>query len=128
MYYGLTWSPVLISAVLVIASFWTGNFWLLGGIPLAFVGMLLSTPAFMKSIGSLVLIVSFIVTVYSWFQGDATTVGVLGAYVAGNYLPSVARTQCDMIIRDAIRRSELVLVWLHMQGSVVIRPRDVQPA
>jgi hypothetical protein len=126
MYYVLTWSPALVSAVLVILAIMMGEFWLLLGIPLAFLGFLLSTPAFMKSMGSVIAIAALVATVYAWFQGNRMTAIMIGAYLAANYLTSVARTQCDMIIREAIQRSEPVLIWLYLQRSVVLLPRAVE--
>lgn len=120
MYYTLTWSPMIVSAILVVLSFMWSNFWLLVGIPLAFFGLFLSTPPFMKTIGSRVLLGCAAFVIFSGFREDWTQAIVAASYALPNYLSSVARTQCDMIIREAIAQSELVLIWLYLKRSVVI--------
>lgn len=121
MQYALTWSPALVVIALVVASITQSNFWLLLGIPLAFFGFLLTTPGLMRSFGSLLLLVVGGTVVYSWFQGNRTAAYVLGAYAVSNFLVSVARRQCDMTLREAIGKSEIVLVWLYLKGSVVLK-------
>jgi hypothetical protein len=128
MHLALTWSPALVSLGLVIAAIVTGNFSLLWGIPLAFLGFVLSTPAFMKSLGSMIAIAAFVSTAFGWYQGNGTVAALVGAYLAANFLTSVARTQCDMIIREAILQSEPVLIWLYLQRSVVLVRSAVERA
>jgi hypothetical protein len=124
MQYLLTWSPALVVIALIVVSITQSSFSLLLGIPLAFLGFLLTTPGAMRSFGSLLLLVVSGTAVYSWFQGNRTVAYVLGAYAASNFLGSVARQQCDMALREAIGRSEIVLVWLYLKGSVVIKKRS----
>ena len=128
LYQILTWSPALVAAVLVVLSVAMGDFWLLIGIPLAGLGFLLSTPFFMKSIGSTVAIAAVTFVIYAWFQGYPTAAIIVGAYYAANYLTSVARTQCDMIASEAVQHSELVLIWLYSNRSVILRSRTAQSA
>ena len=54
MHYLLVWSPVLFAIASIVFSFILSNYWLLVGVPLAILGFLLSSPAFMKGIGSLI--------------------------------------------------------------------------
>jgi len=73
---------MIVSAILVVLSFMWSNFWLLVGIPLAFIGLLLSTPPFMKTLGSRVLLGCAAFVIFSGFRGDWTQ-----AIVAASYEP-----------------------------------------
>lgn len=75
----------------------------------------------MRSFGYPLLLVIGGSTVYIWFQGNRTAAYVLGAHAAANFLVDVARQQCDMTLREAIGRPEIVLVWLYLKGSVVLK-------
>ena len=61
------------------------------GIPLALLGFLLSSPAFMKGFGSPPLLIVSIYFVYSWIKGRETATLLSGAYALSNYLMSVSR-------------------------------------
>jgi len=121
MHYILTGSPVLVSLVLVAASIAQWNFWLLLGVPLAFFGLLFTTPGLMRSFGYALLLVAGGLAVYNWLQGNRTAAYILGTYALPNFLVDVARQQCDMIIREAIGKSEIILVWLYLRGTVVLK-------
>lgn len=121
MHYVLTGSPVLVSLALVLASITQWNFWLLLGVPLAFLGLLFTTPGLMRSFGYGLLLIVGGLALYSYFQGSRTTAYVLSAFAVPNFLADVARQQCDLIIRDAIGKSQIVLVWLYLRGTVVLK-------
>jgi hypothetical protein len=123
MHYALTWSPAWIGVALIALSLIWSNFWLLIGIPLAFLGFLFSNPAFTKTLGGSVLLGAVVLAVFALFRGNYTSALLAGAYGVSNYLTSVARTQCDVIVRRAIQKSELVLVWLYLKRTVVIVPK-----
>ncbi len=123
MHYLLTWSPALVSVCVVVASIVQRDFWLLLGVPLAFLGFFLTTPGVMRSFGYPLLLVVSGSAVYSWFQGNRPAAYVLGAYAVSNFLVDAARQQCNLTLREAIGKSELVLVWLYLKGSVVLKRR-----
>jgi hypothetical protein len=121
MHYLLTSSPILVSMSLVITAIVQRNFWLLLGVPLAILAYLITAPGLMRSFGYRLGFVVAVFAVYSWFQGNRTTAYVLGAYAIASFLVDVARQQCSMILTVAIEKSEIVLVWLCLKGSVVLK-------
>ena len=121
MHYILTWSPAVVALALVVSSIAQRNFWLLLGVPLAFFGFFFTTPGLMRRFGYTLLLIVGGSAVYSWFQGNHTAAYILGAYAVPNFLVDVARWQCDTTIREAIGRSEIVLVWLYLKGSVLVK-------
>ena len=123
MHYILTWSPALVSVVLVVASVVQWNFWLLLGIPLALLGLFLTTPGIMRSFGYTLLLIIGGLAVYNWVRGNFTAAYILSAYAVSNFLGDVAREQCSMTLIEATLKSELVLVWLYLKGSIRIRQK-----
>jgi hypothetical protein len=119
----LSWAPALLSLALLMASFFQWNFWLLLGIPLALLGFLLTTPGLMRSFGYTLLLIAMGLAIYYLVRGNYTAVYILGAFVASNFLGAVVREQCNLILSDAVSRSELVLVWLYLKGSVLVEHR-----
>ena len=119
----LIWSPVLVSVVLVVASIVEWNFCLLLGIPLALLGFLLTTPGLMRSFGYTLLLIFGGLAVYNWIRGNITAAYILSAYATSNFLVDVAREQCSMTVVDAALKSELVLVWLYLKGSIRIKEK-----
>jgi len=123
IHYILTWSPALFSVVLVVVSVVQWNFWLLLGIPLAFLGLLLSTPGLMKRFGYTLLLILGGLAIYNWVRGNYTAAYILSAYAASNFLVEVAREQCSMTLIDVVLKSELILVWLYLKGSISIKQK-----
>jgi hypothetical protein len=121
MHYVLTWSPFLVSIALILASMIQWNFWLLLGIPLAFLSLVFTTPGLMKKFGYSLLLIAGGVAFYNFFLGSRTTAYIFGAYAVPNFLADVARNQCDLIIRDAIGKSEIVLIWLYLKGTIILK-------
>lgn len=121
MHYLLTWSPALVSVALVVVSIVQRNFWLLIGVPLAFLGIFLTIPGLMRRLGYPLLLVVAGLAVYNWFQGNRTAAYVLGAYAVVKFFVDVARQQCSTILVEAIGNSEIVLVWLYLKGSVILK-------
>jgi hypothetical protein len=124
MHYALAWTPALFAVALLVLSFLFWNFWLLLGIPLALFGFLLSSPAFMKGLGSPLLLIVFAYFVYSWIKGQQTATFLSGAYALSNFLTGVSREYCNSIARRVIEQSELLLVWLALRKVIIVRPRN----
>jgi len=93
----LVWSPALFAIASVVFAFILSNFWLLFGVPLAFLGFLLSTRAFMKGIGSLIALGALFYFGYSCYAGSYGNAVIVGSYALSNFFASVAREQCRMI-------------------------------
>ena len=106
-----------------ILSFVLWNFWLLFGIPLAFIGMSFSSPFVMKTFGKGLLIVATLGFLITLVNGYRTTMLLIGAYVVSNYLTHAAREYSQDITLRAVAQSELVLIWLVLKKVVVVRPR-----
>ncbi len=120
MHYFLTGSPALISVILIVTSIVQGNIWLLLGIPLAFLGFAFTIPGLMRSIGYILLLIVVGLAIYNWFRGFSTVAYILSAYAVSNILVYMARLQCSMTLIDAALKSEIILVWLYMKGSLLI--------
>lgn len=116
-------APVVVAGAILILSFVLWNFWLLLGIPLAFVGLSFSSPFVMKTFGKALLIVSSICFVVSLVAGYHTIMLLIGAYVASNVLTCAAREYSMNIAEKAIAQSELVLIWLVLKKVVIVRPK-----
>jgi len=123
MHYILICSPFLVSFALIVASIAQWNFWLLLGVPLALLGFFFTTPGVMRGFGSWLLVLVVAGAAYNWFYGSRTTAYVLGAYAVSNFLTNVAREQCDMVIRGAVEKSEIVLVWLYLKHTVMLKSK-----
>jgi hypothetical protein len=123
MHYILTWSPALVSIVLVATSIAQWNFYLLLGIPLALLGFLFTTPGLIRSFGYTLLLIVGGLAVYNWVRGNSTAAYILSAYAASNFLVDVAREQCSLTLIGAVLKSELVLVWLYLKGSLRIKEK-----
>ena len=124
MYTLLVWSPVLFAIACVVFAFMLSNFWLLFGMPLALLGFFLSTPAFMKGIGSLIALGTLIYFGYSCYAGNYGNAVIVGSYVLSNVLVSVAREQCRMIVHRSILVSEPIFVWLYRNGKILVTPKN----
>lgn len=116
-------APLLVAGAIFILSFVLWNFWLLLGIPLAFIGLSFSSPFIMKTFGKALLIVTSICFVISLINGYHTTMLLIGAYVTSNFLTYAAREYSMNIAENAITQSELVLIWLVLKKVVIVRPR-----
>ena len=121
MHYLLVWSPVIFAIASVAFAFILSNYWLLIGVPLAILGFLLSTPAFMKGIGSLIALGTIIYFVYSCYTGKYANAVIAGSYALSNFFVYVAREQCRMIIHETIIQSEPIFVWLYKNNRILIR-------
>ncbi|MBC8459156.1 MAG: hypothetical protein H8D67_14275 [Deltaproteobacteria bacterium] len=124
MHYLLVWSPVLFAMASVAFSFILSNYWLLVGVPLAILGFLLSTPAFMKGIGSFIALGTLIYFVYSCYAGKYANAVIAGSYALSNFFVYVAREQCRMIIHETIIQSEPIFVWLYKNGRILIKREE----
>ena len=120
----LVWSPALIAIASVVFSFILSTFWLLVGVPLAILGFLLSTPAFMKGIGSLIAIAALLYFGYSCYTGNYRNAVIVGSYAMSNFFVYVAREQCRMIIHRTILKSEPIFVWLYKNGRILISKEE----
>jgi len=120
MHYLLVWSPVLFAIASFAFAFILSNYWLLAGVPLAILGFLLSTPAFMKGIGSLIALGTLIYFVYSCYTGKYANAVIAGSYALSNFFVYVAREQSRMIIHKTIIQSEPIFVWLYTNGRILI--------
>lgn len=116
-------APILVSVVVLILSFVLWNFWLLFGIPLAFIGMSFSSPFVMKTFGKGLLIVATLCFLITLVNGYRTATVLIGAYVVSNYLTHAAREYSQDIALRAVAQSELVLIWLVLKKVVVVRAR-----
>jgi len=123
LHYALTWSPFLIAAGCVVAAVMLSSFWPVLGVPLAFVGMFLSIPGFMRSIGIWLNRV-LLVLIYLWYQGSVISALLVFSYVGSNFLCHIARHHCRLVLVRATAESELVLVWLFRKGSLVADVRS----
>ncbi len=121
MHIFLVWSPALFAIASIAFSYVLSNYWLLVGVPLAILGFFLSTPAFMKGIGSLIAIGTLIYFAYSCYTGKYTNAVIVGSYALSNFFVYVAREQCRMIIHETIIQSEPIFVWLYKNGRILIR-------
>jgi len=121
MHYLLVWSPVLFAIASVAFAFILSNYWLLVGVSLAFLGYLLSTPVFMKGIGSLIALGTLIYFVYSCYTDNHANAVLAGSYALSNFFVYVAREQCRMIIHETIIQSEPIFVWLYTSGRILIK-------
>ena len=92
--------------------------------PLAILGYLLSTPAFMKGIGSLIALGTFIYFVYACYTGNYENAVIAGSYALSNFFVYVAREQCRLIIHDTIIQSEPIFVWLYTNGRILIKREE----
>lgn len=117
-HYMLTWSPFIMSALLVLLFFRSSNYVFLFGIPLAILGLLFSSPT-MKGVQTYILFFSVAFFIGAWGNWPWAMLPV--SYVVPYFLCAVARNQCDMLIREAISESETILVWLYQSGIVVVR-------
>jgi len=120
----LVWSPALFAIGSVVFAFILSNFWLLVGVPLAFLGFLSSTPAFMKGIGSSIAIVALLYFGYSCITGNYRNAVIVGAYALSNFFVYVAREQCRMIIHRTILKSEPIFVWLYTNRRILIEREE----
>ena len=121
MHYLLVWSPVLFAIASVAFAFILSNYWLFVGVPLAILGFLLSTPAFMKGIGSLIALGVIIYFIYSCYTGKYANAVIAGSYALSNFFVYVAREQSRMIIHETIIQSEPIFVWLYTNGRILIK-------
>lgn len=120
----LVWSPVLFAIASVVFAFILSNFWLLVGIPLALLGFFLSTPAFMKGVGSVIALGTLIYFGYSCYTGNYGNAVIVGSYALSNFFVYVAREQCRMIIHRTILISEPIFVWLYKNGRILINREE----
>ena len=123
IYYVLTNSPFIISLALIVIAVMLNDYWLLFGIPAAVLGFMFATPAIEKAFGKNVFWIVLIAGAGSWFAGNRGAAWVAASYLLSNYFVAVAYAQNDQLIREAIQESELVLIWLFLQKSVVIRKK-----
>jgi len=128
LHYAMTWSPFLAAVGCVVAAFVLPSFMVLLGVPLAFLGMFLSLPGFMRSIGIWLNRFLLILLIYLWTQGDVTASLLVLSYVGPNFLCHAARHHCRMVLVRAATQSELVLVWLFRKDSLVPVLRAAQQA
>lgn len=124
LHYALTWSPFLIAAGCVVAAVLLSSFWPVLGVPLAFVGMFLSIPGFMRSIGIWLNRILLLLLIYLGYQGSVVSALLVFSYLAPNFLCHVARHHCRLVLVRAAEESELVLVWLFRKGSLVAEVRS----
>ncbi|MBF0121691.1 MAG: hypothetical protein HQK79_22905 [Desulfobacterales bacterium] len=116
----LVCSPLFISLALVVLAIFTSNYLILCGIPLTLLGFILSSPFFMKGIGSAITFWGFIAFVYFCFK-NLTIANLIGSYIFSNFFTTVAREQCRMIVHETILKSELVFIWIYMRGIINIQ-------
>lgn len=126
LHYALTWSPFLAAGGCLIAAFMLPSLWLLLGVPLAFVGMFLSIPGFMRSIGLWLNRALAVLVIYFWYQGAVSSALLVLSYLGPNLLCHAARHHCRMVFVRAAAESELVLVWLFQKGTLVPEVRPSQ--
>lgn len=114
-------SPIIVILASIIMAVVRSQYILLCGIPIALVGMFMTTSAIMRSgkgFGGGVLFLVFVAFVYFCFQHNFTTAFLLGAYWIPNFLLTVSREQNRMIMTDAIMSSELVFLYYFLRGNV----------
>lgn len=114
-------SPIIAILASIIVAVVRSQYILLCGIPIALIGMFMTTPAIMRSgkgFGGTVLFFIFIAFVYACFKHNFTTAFLLGAYWIPNFLLAVSREQNRMVITDAIMSSELVFLYYFLRGDV----------
>lgn len=116
----LVHTPLVITVATVVLTFVLSNYWLLLGIMLAPLGFVFSSPAVMKGFGSPLLLGLFFYFGYAWYHANWTGTILAGSYSFSNFLTSVAREQCRMIIHRSILESESIFVWLHGNRKIMV--------
>jgi|GEM_PF-1975182 len=114
---------ILASIVVAVVQF---QYVLLCGIPLALVGMFMTTPVIMRSgkgFGGTVLAFVFIAFVGSCFMHNFTASFLLGTYWVPNFLLTVSREQGRNVMTKAIMSSELVFLYYFLRGEVDVTRR-----
>jgi len=124
LHYALTWSPFLVAIGSVIAAVKLSNWSLILGIPLALVGMSLSSPVFMRNIGIWLNRVLTAVMIYFLYRGSVISALLVLSYLGPNFLCHVARHHCRLVLVRAAEESELVTVWLFSKGSLLAVARS----
>lgn len=123
IYFSIVNAPIIVAVAMLVLSFALWNFWLLFGIPLAFIGLSFSSPFVMKTFGKAILILVGICFVISLVNGYQAATFLTGAYAVSNYLTHAAREYSQDIALNAVTQSELVLIWLVLKKVVIVRPR-----
>jgi hypothetical protein len=119
----LTWSPFLTMAVDVVLTVIFRSPSMLLGIPLAFLGMVLSIPGFMRTYGIWLDRFLTILLLYFLSGGWRVSAVLVGSYLLPNVLTHAARHHCRGVFVSRIRDSEIALLWLFRKGSVVLKLR-----
>ena len=117
------WAWFLIALFMLVLAFIKWNFLFLLGAPIAYVGFFFSVPGPMKVFGNLLLVFMTACCIFCWIKNYETAALLSGAYALSNFLTCFCRKHCDIIIRRSIDKSEIVLVWLVLKGSVVVFPK-----
>ncbi len=127
IHYVLTWSPFLTAAACLVAAVMLSTVWPLLGVPLTVVGMFLSIPGFMRSVGRWLNRGLLLLLIYFWYQGSVTSALLVFSYLCPNFLCNLARHHCRAILVRSAAESELILVWLFQKGSLVpvVRPSSL---
>lgn len=125
LHYFLIISPLISSIICLVTAFVFSNYWLLAGIVLALVGgYALSNPAFVRSIGGFVMACIFIYFCYSLFMQNWDMAILTGSYVIPNFLVTVGRAQCRMIVENAVLTSELVFCYLFKTKAILVSEKN----
>lgn len=114
-------SPVIAILASIAVAIARSQYTLLWGIPLALLGMFMTTPAIMRSgqgFGGTVLGVTFLTFGYYCFKANFVPAFLLGSYWVPNFLLTVSREQNRMVMTDAIMKSELVFLYYLQQGDI----------
>lgn len=100
--------------------------WLFLGAPLALLGFFLSVPGFMRTLGLWLNRGLIALLLYLWYEGARTPPLLVASYLVANFAAHAARHHCRLVFLNGIARSELVLVWLFLRGTVVPVPKSRQ--
>ena len=112
------WSTFLVAGVCALAWWPLGNASLLG-VPLAFIGAVLSARAFMRSVGLWLNRGLIGVAMYFLYQATPAAALLVASYLVPNYLYHWRRHLSRRIFLRAAAESELLLVWLFSKGQLV---------
>jgi len=119
-------SPIVAILASIVVAVVRSQYVLLCGIPLALVGMFMTTPAIMRSgkgFGGTVLAFVFIAFVGACFKHSFVAAFLLGSYWIPNFLLTVSREQNRMVMTEAIMSSELVFLYYFTRGEVHVARR-----
>lgn len=116
--------PFIICIVCIVLAVITLDYRFALGIVFAFAGWFFSSPAMLRCIGGVLLVITFAFFGIACYQHKWIAATLLGASAFSNFFCGVGREQCRGIIHESILLSEPLFVWLYGNHKIFVSMRE----